>query len=200
MATVARDVANRVTQPFRAIVDNPIDTLRRFADSGRRLPQTAARLSLALSLHYKIGRKQGKIGAAYALQTNQQLTLDEEYEVNKFSNGLPVTLVPQTLTGRTITLSRYDLYKSTFGQLFGPSDTDEMLNLLTQIPIEVRKEWRVPKTSILDDFFPGQSQVTQVERYVNCYITQVGQTVSAEGELVTGTNATLVWGSVLPFR
>jgi hypothetical protein len=68
--------------------------------------------------------------------------VDTEFEVDPNATGLPVDLVPQTLTRREIRISRYDTYPTLMEEAFG---TSELITLCDQFrPFTCREVWRGP--------------------------------------------------------
>lgn len=92
-----------------------------------RVPQTAIRTSHALAIRTAQGRV---IGAVHGWAETQTREVAEEFTVRPDNyDGLPEALVPQNITGRTLRVSRYDLFRSLMEEAFGEANavllTDE---------------------------------------------------------------------------
>lgn len=102
------------------------------------IPVTQTRLSHALTI--RAGSR--IIGAVHVFSSSQSRTIDQEYENEPSSSGLPRDLVPQTVDRREIRVARYDLYNSIMEEVFGSS---EIVNLSDQFrPFSLREVWDAP--------------------------------------------------------
>ena len=180
---------------FRQFLDNPGSAFLNAVDNGDRTPNTTTQTAYSLQLHARFGLKQGVvgIGAVHELSTSQTLQVDEEFEVNKEATGLPIELIPQILTGRTLTLQRYELYRKNIEQVFGNSDTG-LLTLCDQAaPLSVRLMFKGPSpSSILGDLVRNPNAAVRIYEFQGCYLTQLGKTYSM-ANVIVGANATLTW-------
>lgn len=182
-----------LTKPFKDFLGDPIGTLRRGADNGQRVPSTRTKTSFALTIHATVGKRRGVIGAIYEISPNQMLQVDEENEVNAQATGLPRELIPQLVTGRTLDIKRYDLYTNTIEQVF--SGPKEIVTLAEQIgPVNVRLMWKSPERSSLGPIVGGA--VMQVYEFVDCYITKIGRTISAQDDVIVRADAAMVWRNI----
>ena len=145
--------------------------------NGRKLgpPQTFTKLDHALTIRSGTGRT---IGAIEKWSTQQGRKLQDSFEVEVNSNGLPVEVIPQTLDTRTIGVSRYDLYASNMEEAFGTTDL-VVLTLQAQ-PFRVSEIWRDPA---------GRLRVIE---YI-CWFENVGRNLSASGNRIVQADATLRW-------
>jgi hypothetical protein len=179
-----------VGSPFRAFRDDPKGTLLKMADSGQRVPITTTKTSFSLTIHATSANRRGVIGAVSEISVRQSFVVDEEYDVHVDGRGLPRELVPQIMSSRTLRLNRYDLYTQTLEQVFG-SPTEIILSAKAIGPISMRLTWRPPERSTLGAIVVAQS-TTSVYEYGDCYITDIGRTMSTNNVIV-GADATLVW-------
>lgn len=175
----------------REFLGDPLAFVRNNQDNGQRVPVTATRTSYGMTLHAKVGNKRGVIGAAHELAVNQNMTIDEEFEVDALATGLPRELVPQIVTGRTLNLQRYELWTQTMSQVFG---TPELITLADQRgAFSVRVSWKQPGGSQVGSIFdPSLAPEQRVYEFMQCYISSWGQTMSMNNT-INGANATIVW-------
>lgn len=190
-----------VRPQVRAFLNDPIGTIQRGVDNGQRIPVTRTKTSYALTIHAIVGNRRGVIGAINRIGVKEVRGVDEEYEVETFNRGLPRELIPQLLSGRTISLKRYELYTQTIRQVFAAQyiPGGELITLLDQSsPFSVRLSWKSPEPTDLGAIARGVPQ-TRVYEYVNCYFTDMGNEVST-GEVIVQAEATMVWGNVRPLQ
>ena len=178
-----------ITKPIQGFKDDPIGTLLRGVDNGQRVPVTKTRTAYSLTIHAVVGQKRGVVGAIHEISTRQRQAVDEEWEVDPLGRGLPRELVPQAIEGRTITLRRYDLYAATIEQIFG---APELITLADQLgPVSLRLMWKVPNSGDIDLITQQQSTISVYE-YTDCWITDLGRTMST-ANIIVGADATLIW-------
>lgn len=178
---------------FREIRSDPIGTLQRNADNGQRVPVTRTKTSFSLTIHATVGNRRGVIGAIYEIAPRQSLQVDEEYEINSFGKGHPRELIPQIVNNRTLSLRRYDLYTQNIEQVF--SGSREILTLADQIgPVNLRLMWKGVDSSALGPILGGT--VMNVYEFIDCYITDIGRTVSAQDDVIVRADATLIWRDI----
>lgn len=193
-----------VYNPFKAapLYNDPLPTLGKFAldqltqSPSEGPPQTRTQTAYALTIHATVGNRRGRIGAIHELGQSQSRTVEERFEICSNAVGLPIELVPQIVTGRTLTINRYDLYGSTMEEVFGFPNALHMLSAQTA-PISLRLSWRDPNGSALGaalnpNFF---SPSVKVLEFYDCYFTQIGRTVSMDS-IIVQANASLVWRKV----
>lgn len=138
-------------------------------------PRTYTRMNHALTIRTGTGRTIGAINGWNPVETRTHEDIFEN-EVN--SNGLPVDIIPQILSTRTIRVSRYDLYARIMEEAFG---TRELVVLTVQAqPFKVREIWREPS-----------GRVRAIE-YV-CWMTDIGKNHRTDGNRIVQADATLVW-------
>jgi hypothetical protein len=179
-----------ILRPLQGFKSDPIGFLTRGVDNGQRVPQTKTKTSFSLTIHAVVGQRRGVIGAVQEIGVRQRQTIDEEYEIDSVGLGLPRELVPQTIEGRTITLRRYDLYQATLEQVFG---APELITLADQLgPVSLRFMWRNPNFGDID-LITQQQETMAVYEYTDCWITDLGRTMSASGDIIVKADATLVW-------
>src|SRR5687768_146493 len=171
-----------------AFLDDPVGTLLRGTDNGQRIPVSKTVTSYALTIHATVGLRRGVVGAIHEISTAQTLAIDEEYEIDALARGFPRELIPQIVSGRTITVQRYDLYRSTLEQVFGEP---ELVTLADQTgPLSLRLTWRAPEpSSIVGAFVRDPASQLSVFEFSNVYIQNLGRTISMNNVIV-GSNAT----------
>ena len=105
------------------------------------VPTTRTRLSHALRI-----RSGGRtIGAIRSWSFSQGREIDTEWEIEPNAVGMPVDLVPQTVSRRELRIGRYDLYPAIMEEVFG---TSEIVVLTDQYrPFSLREIWYGPSTS-----------------------------------------------------
>lgn len=181
-----------------SFVDNPVGSLQNFVNSsplGGLLgtsrtggpPITKVRSTQALSVHVQLPHRPPRlIGAVQGFDVNQSREIDEEYEIDATSVGLPVDLIPQRLSERTITVERLDLYLNLFEEVF---NTREIITLTDQfMPLSLRELWRDPSGSAF-------AQQTRGYVYTGVFIKSFGRKMAATNDLIVRTNATFIWRS-----
>lgn len=144
------------------------------------LPNTRTRLDHALTIRTGSGRA---IGAVKTFSYAQSRSIDEEFEVNAQGSGMPVDLVPQNVTRREIRIERYDLYTKIMEEVFG---TSELVVLTDQYrPFVLREIWKGP-AGILTG---GQ----RIYQFTGCWFSDLGRTMSTDGNRVVMADATVTW-------
>lgn len=157
--------------------------LRGFPPPARSVPNTRTRTTHGLTL--RDGRTGRLFGAIHTFSPKQTRAVEEEWEINRDSRGIPVDLIPQNLTSRTIGLSRYDLYTRVMEELFGTTELD----ILTEQrrPFRMRETWLDP-TAI---GFLGAGP--RIYEYIDCWFTDIGRTLSASDDRIVKVEATLMF-------
>ena len=157
-----------------ALRDVGLDILTR----GRRTgpPSTFTRLDHSMTIRTGRGRTVGAINGWNPTQTRR---VEEEFEVEVKSTGLPVDLVPQIVNSRTIRIDRYDLYTSKMEEAFGTKRLDNLTD--QHQPFTVREVWRTPLGSL------------EVFDYIGCWFADLGRTHNADGNRIVKANATLIY-------
>lgn len=159
-----------------ALLDEVLDELGLDAlRGGRRIgpPQTQTRMDHALTIRTGNGRT---IGAINGWAEQQSRTIEDVFDVEVNSNGLPAELIPQIVGTRTVRVDRYDLYTSIMEEAFG---TRELVMLTSQAqPFRVREIWREPL---------GR---TKVYEYI-AYFSDKGRALRSDGNRIINVNATL---------
>lgn len=145
------------------------------------VPNTTIRSSHAVSL-----RAAGTtVGQIQTWAPNQSRTVTPAYELRAETSGEVIENVPGNITGLTIQVSRYDLFASKMEQVWG---TAQALWMLTQQnnKIEVEEKWSNPD---------GTS-----EKYIyfDCWFSQLGRNLQAQGDRIVMVNATLNYARVRP--
>lgn len=181
------------------------------------VPNTRTRLSHALTIR-AAGRT---IGAVHSISPSQSRTVDQEFEVEANSKGMPIDLVPQTVDKRELRVSRYDLYTSIMEEVFG---NYEIINLCDQYrPFTLREVWssRLPGSNAVNFLnsaptLIGQpfGQVTnplaslpplarsalsfagsdrRQYEYNGCWFQDIGRQIDAKGDRVISVEATIMY-------
>jgi hypothetical protein len=100
------------------------------------------------------------------------------YELNAANSGVVMEQVPGNLGGLTITVTRYDLFKSRMESIWG----FDMTMLTDQVnPIEIREKMKHPDGT------------TEVDVYTGCWFTSLGRNLGAQGDRLIMVNAALVY-------
>lgn len=142
------------------------------------VPDTRVRLTHALTL--KIGTR--VIGAVHKLAPTMRRAVDREPEVDVNGVGLYAAIIPQMMDG-DVRLSRYDLYLSLLEDVVG---TREIVVLTDQsVGLILRETWRGPAGV-------GGGGVRMYD-YLDCYFTDLGRSLDASGDRVSGVDATLAF-------
>lgn len=102
-------------------------------------------------------------------------------------SGDPVEKVPGNVTGQTIAVQRYDLYKtrveSAFGLQFVGNPDQDLMMLSNQLRgFTVEEVWEYP-----DD----QGGGTERLEYAGCWFSNIGRNYRSDGDRIINTNATL---------
>lgn len=157
--------------------------LRGVPPASRVVPNTRTRTTHGLTL--RDGRTGRLFGAIHTFSPKQTRAVEEEFEINRDSRGIPVDLVPQNLTSRTLGLSRYDLYTRVMEELFGTTE----LHILTdqRRPFRIRETWLAPATVAVLGAGP------RIYEYIDCWFTDIGRTLSASDDRIVKVEATLMF-------
>lgn len=100
------------------------------------------------------------------------------YELNAANSGKVLEQVPGNLGGLTLTVTRYDLFKSRMESIWGFS----MTMLTDQVnPIEIREKFQHPDGTV------------EVDVYMGCWFTSLGRNIGATGDRLINANAQLVY-------
>lgn len=145
------------------------------------VPNTTIRSSHAVSL-----RAAGvTIGQIQTWAPNQSRTVTPAYELRSETSGEVIENVPGNVTGLTIQVSRYDLFASKMEQVWG---TPKALWMLTDQnnKLEVEEKWSNPD---------GTSEKFI---YFDCWFSQLGRNLQAQGDRIVMVNATLNYARVRP--
>lgn len=139
-------------------------------------PNTYTRLDHALTIRSAQGRT---IGAINGWEPQEDVQIEEEFEVDVNASGLPVDVIVQNLTGRVINISRYDLYAAKMETAFG---TRNLIMLSQQTkPFSVREIWRNPDGTV------------EAYIYSGCWFRSRGKHHRADGNRIVQVNAVLIW-------
>lgn len=149
-------------------------------------PNTVTQLSHAVTINVN----GTTVGAISEWNPKQTRTITEVYELADGSTGgfapgvgVPYEKVPGNVSGMEIDVRRYDLYALQMEKAFtnnpGAGNADiTMLSAQLQ-SFEVRELWTKPDNT------------TYFYRYVGCWFSNVGRTISATADRIINVNATL---------
>lgn len=137
-------------------------------------PNTSTATSHGISIRVD-GRT---IGMIQTWVPSQNRPATPVYELNSATSGGVLEQVPGNVGGLTITVTRYDLFKSRMEEVWGFN----MTMLSDQInPIEVREKFLHPDGT------------TEVDVYTGCWFTNIGKNYGAQGDRIINVNAALVY-------
>jgi hypothetical protein len=142
------------------------------------IPQTLIRTSHAVTI---IAGSQ-IVGQIQNWQPTQSRTITPAFELNMETSGRPTENVPGNLSGLTIQVSRYDLFKKKMEQVWGAKNKITMLSDQLN-PFEVKEKWVDPDGT------------TGYTTYFGCWFSQLGRPVQADGSRIVVVSATLAYVS-----
>lgn len=130
-------------------------------------------------------------------------TLTPLYQIDQDNSGNPYEYMPGNATGLTLTVSRYDTYKSKMEEAFG---TPELTMLTRQNqPFDIYEVWYLPVenlTPLLSAYQTADVNISTTpfvdqERYVfqGCWFSNLGKTLRSDDNRIVNANATLVYTS-----
>lgn len=141
------------------------------------VPETTVRSDHALAI-----RANGiTVGMIQTWAPSQSRNATDIYEFNPPSTGEVVEVMPGNVTGLTIQVSRYDLYKRRMEDAWGPNYSIVMLSDQTT-PLEVREVWSNPVDST-----PYARSEPWI--YSGCWFTQIGRSHAVQGDRIVMVNA-----------
>jgi len=147
------------------------------------VPNTTIRTSHAVSI--RVGST--TIGQIQTWAPNQSRTITPGYQLASTLDGIDsgevTENVPGNITGLTIQVSRYDLFASKMEQVWGTSDSLWMLTKQSN-KIEIEEKWSNP--------VGGGEKFT----YFDCWFSQLGRNLQAQGDRIVMVNATLAYARV----
>lgn len=178
-----------------------VSDLQNLADLTLTLPNTTTRTTQSIKIFAGPLGRRIPIGAVHEISTSQTREVDEEYAIsNEDRRGRtePVSLIPQTLSGRSLTLNRYDLYGNEFEQAFG----SQPFFMLSQqkAPISIRLTYSSPTEGSIGSLIAPVKSVRGefAMEFQDCYFKTLGRTLSAEGNIISKANGQLVWKKLVP--
>lgn len=149
------------------------------------IPNTTIRSSHATSIRVA----STTVGQIQTWAPNQSRTVTPAYQLAATLNGIDsgevVENVPGNITGLTIQVSRYDLFASKMEEIWGSSNALWMLTKQTN-PFEIEEKWSNPD---------GTSEKFI---YFDCWFSQLGRNLQAQGDRIVMVNATLNYARVRP--
>lgn len=148
----------------------------------RDVPITRTRTSHALLIRVAGGRV---VGACNGFSHTQTRNVEEEFEVGVGARGYsPADMVPQNVTGRTLSIQRYDLFQRPCEEAFGTGF--EYTSLADQRrPFTLRTIWRSPVSSVLGG--------RRVYEYTGCYFTRFGRTARTTDDRIVNVDAEIAY-------
>jgi len=149
------------------------------------IPNTTIRTSHATSIRVA----NTIIGQIQTWAPNQSRTVTPTYQLastlDGINSGEVVENVPANITGLTIQVSRYDLFASKMEQVWGTSKALWMLTKQVNA-IEVEEKWSNPDGT------------TEKFMYFDCWFSQLGRNLQAQGDRIVMVNATLNYARIRP--
>lgn len=158
------------------------------------IPRTATRTDHAMVIQTEGGSTIGLIQdwtpaqartvtPTYMLASEFSGTKDPNFDRGTYYSGEIFEQVPGNISGLTITVNRYDLFKSKMEEAFGSITEGAIMNMLTDqtFGLTLKEFWKDPSGD--------QSKVT----YHHCWFTSLGRTHSASGDRIVKVNASLVY-------
>ena len=137
-------------------------------------PNTSTATSHGISIRVD-GNTIGMIQTWVPAQTRPAVAV---YELNAANTGKVLEQVPGNLGGLTITVTRFDLFKSRMESVWGFN----MTMLTDQVnPIEIREKMVHP------------DGVQEVDVYMGCWFTSLGRNLGAQGDRIINVNAALAY-------
>jgi len=121
----------------------------------------------------------------YMLASSFSGTNDPNFDRGTYYSGEIFEQVPGNISGLSITINRYDLFKSKLEQAFGPITEGAAMRMLTDqtFGIDLQEVWTVP----------GSTTVGESVWYHKCWFTSLGRTHSASGDRIVKVNASLAY-------
>jgi hypothetical protein len=121
------------------------------------------------------------VGLINGWAPTQGRTVTPIFQVMEDNSGNPEELMPGNITGLSITVTRYDIYKTRMEEAFGTVD----LVMLTRqnTPFDVIEAWQLP----------GSKEGKERFLYSGCWFTSLGRTLSSNDARIVNVNATLMY-------
>jgi len=149
------------------------------------VPETIVRTSHSLTIRAPNGQAIGLINGwnpaiGRTITPIYQLATDGSPDGGRVPSGDPVEKVPGNVTGQTIAVQRYDVYKARMEIAFGTVDL--MMLSRQDRSFYVTEFWRYP-----DD----QGGGTEIIQYEGCWFSNIGRNYRSDGDRIINVNATL---------
>lgn len=125
-----------------------------------------------------------QIGRLSAFTPAQSRPVTPIYELNPNTSGEPVENVPGNLGGLTISVSRYDLYKTRMEEAFGTTDFTMLSD--QNRPFIIMEFIRVPAGD-------SGSFTSEVYQYTGCWFTSIGRPYSSGGDRIVNVSANFAY-------
>jgi hypothetical protein len=146
-------------------------------------PGTLVRTSHSLTIRVK-GET---IGLINGWNPTISRTITPVYQIATYHlqvrSGDPVEKVPGNVTGQTIGVQRYDIYKNRMETAMG---TVDLMMLSSQLdPFDVVEKWQFPQTQRRPE--GGVEFIT----YSGCWFSNIGRNYRSDGDRIVNVNGTL---------
>jgi hypothetical protein len=148
------------------------------------VPYTTIRTSHAVTI--QVGTV--TIGQIQTWAPNQSRTITPTYELNSVTSGKVTENVPGNEAGLTIQVARYDLFKSKMEEVWGGPKLAMIGDQLN--PFDVWEKWVVPS--------PSGTGTVEKNLNTQCWFSQLGRNLSAQGDRIVMVNATLNYVKIVP--
>lgn len=143
-----------------------------------KIPNTTVRTDHCLSIHVGSG---DAIGYIQEWQPAQGRTVTPVYELNSASPGEIIENVPGNIQGLTVTVNRFDLFKSKMEEIWEPGNNGWDMLLDQSAGLTILETWKNPDGTV------------EVYVYDDCWFTSLGRSQSATGERIVRANASLMY-------
>lgn len=147
------------------------------------IPNTVTRTSFGFTLNAVLGGRAVPIGAVLGFDNDETRTLEDVFEVELSSRGLPIDIVPQNVTGRTLTVERYDLFSKVIEEVFQASPS-EIVSLADQLrPFVLREVWRDPGSAL--------TSRSRLYQYTRCWFSRKGRRMKSTDNRIVMASGTI---------
>jgi hypothetical protein len=144
-------------------------------------PRTRVRSSHGALLQAVMGKRQAFVGAVFDLQFSESAVLEDVFEVNPQSRGLPVDIVVQNVQQRNIATGMFELNAQLFEDFFGTNADASLLG-------DQRVQLRLREVAL------GPSKrLVYSRQYEGVRIENVTKSLSANDDRTVRIRATFRW-------
>ena len=141
------------------------------------IPKTKNQTSTSHGVSIRVGGT--AVGMIQSWVPSQSRTVTPVYELKPDTSGEVIDNVPGNIGGLTITVNRFDLYKSKMEEAFGTVDMRMLTDQKTALSI--KEKWAYPDAT------------SEVWVYTGCWFTSLGRNLSATGDRIINVNAALMY-------